>query len=79
MDVVNIAAPEFTYDADDPEGFRSGMHRLGPMVGGAMVGASVYELPPGQAVCPYHYEYGEEEWLIVLEGAPMLRTPLTVA
>ena len=73
MDVVNIAAPEFTYDADDPEGFRSGMHRLGPMVGGAMVGASLYELPPGQAVCPYHYEYGEEEWLIVLEGAPLLR------
>ena len=75
MDVVNIAAPTFAFDADDPEGFRSGMLRLGPLVGGSLVGASVYELPPGQAVCPYHYEYGEEEWLIVLEGTPMLRTP----
>ena len=37
--------------------------------------ASVYELPPGQAICPYHYEYGEEEWLLVLEGRPTLRTP----
>ena len=35
----------------------------------------MYELPPGQAICPYHYEYGEEEWLLVLEGRPTLRTP----
>jgi len=73
MDVVNIADPDFTYTDGDPEGFRSGGYRLGPLVGGSRVGASVYELPPGQAVCPYHYEYGEEEWLIVLEGSPLLR------
>ena len=36
---------------------------------------SVYELPPGQAICPYHYEYGEEEWLVVLQGRPTLRHP----
>ena len=24
------------------------------------MGASVYELPPGQALCPYHYESDEE-------------------
>jgi uncharacterized cupin superfamily protein len=35
----------------------------------------VYELPPGQSICPYHYEYGEEEWLVVLSGRPTLRTP----
>ena len=35
----------------------------------------MYELPPGQAICPYHYEYGEEEWLLVLEGRPTLRHP----
>ena len=35
----------------------------------------MYELPPGQALCPYHYEYGEEEWLLVLEGRPSVRTP----
>ena len=38
-------------------------------------GASVYDLPPGQALCPYHYEYGEEEWALVLEGTARLRTP----
>ena len=72
---INLSDPSFTYDADDPEGFRSGMLRVGPLVGGAAVGASVYELPPGQALCPYHYEYGEEEWLLVLEGRPTLRRP----
>jgi uncharacterized cupin superfamily protein len=71
---VNIADPDFAYD-DDPEGFRSGMLRLGPLVGAAELGASVYEIPPGQALCPYHYEYAEEEWLIVLAGRPSLRVP----
>jgi uncharacterized cupin superfamily protein len=63
------------YDGDDPEGFRSGMFRFGPEVEAEDTGASVYELPPGQAVCPYHYEYGEEEWVLVVEGRPTVRTP----
>jgi uncharacterized cupin superfamily protein len=75
MSRVNIADPTFTYDPDDPDGFRSGMLRLGPDVGAARTGTSVYELRPGQAICPYHYEYGEEEWLVVLVGRPTLRTP----
>jgi uncharacterized cupin superfamily protein len=72
---VNIAAPEFTYDGDDPDGFRAGMHRLGKELGAESTGTSVYELPPGQAICPYHYEHAEEEWLIVLEGQPTVRHP----
>lgn len=75
MRKVNIASPEFTYDSTDPEGFRSGMYRFGKDVGAERSGTTVYELPPGQAVCPYHYEYGEEEWLLVLEGTPTVRTP----
>lgn len=72
---VNIAAPEFAHDPDDPEGFRAGMARLGKLVGATKTGISVYELPPGEAICPYHYEYGEEEWLLVLNGRPSLRHP----
>jgi uncharacterized cupin superfamily protein len=75
MPRLNIASPEFEYDDDDPEGFRAGMFRFGPRLGAKETGASVYELPPGQSICPYHYEYGEEEWLLVLEGTPTLRTP----
>jgi uncharacterized cupin superfamily protein len=70
---INIASPEFKYEADDPAGFRSGMFRFGKLVGAEDLGATVYELPPGQAVCPYHYEYAEEEWLLVLEGRPTVR------
>ena len=72
---VNIAAPEFEYDAEDPEGFRAGMFRFGKLLGASRTGTSVYELPPGQQICPYHYEYAEEEWLLVLEGSPTLRSP----
>ena len=72
---LNLSDPAFTYDPADPDRFRSGMFRIGPLVGAQDTGASVYELPPGQAVCPYHYEYGEEEWVLVLEGRPSVRTP----
>src|SRR3954471_14753274 len=75
MDRVNIASPEFTYDPEDPAGFRAGMFRPGGELGAEATGMSVYELPPGQAICPYHYEYAEEEWLVVVAGHPTLRTP----
>jgi uncharacterized cupin superfamily protein len=75
MRKINIASPDFTYDGDDPEGFRAGMFRFGQLVGATRTGTTVYELSPGQAICPYHYEYGEEEWLIVLAGRPTLRRP----
>jgi uncharacterized cupin superfamily protein len=75
MKRMNIGAPEFSWDDTDAAGFRAGMARLGPLLGAAETGITVYELPPGQAVCPYHYECGEEEWLLVLSGSPTLRTP----
>jgi uncharacterized cupin superfamily protein len=62
-------------DPDDPEGFRAPRGRIAPEVGSQQTGASLYELPPGQAVCPYHYEHSEEEWVLVIEGRPSVRTP----
>jgi len=67
------ASPE--YDPDDPEGYRAGADRIGPRIGAAQIGATIYELPPGQSICPYHYEYPEEEWLLGLAGRVVLRTP----
>jgi uncharacterized cupin superfamily protein len=75
MHRVNIATSELQYDDEDPEGFRAGLLRPGRAMGARATGASVYDVPPGQAICPYHYEVGEEEWLAVLTGAPTLRTP----
>ena len=65
----------FEWDSGDPEGFRGGRDRIGRRLGAVRTGASLYELPPGQAVCPYHYEHAEEEWLLVVEGEVAVRTP----
>ena len=70
---INIQTVGVEYDESDPDGFKAGGARLGRLLGATLTGASVYELPPGQSICPYHYEYGEEEWLIVLSGRPTLR------
>ena len=75
MNRVNLTDPTFAYDTEDPSGYRSGMVRLGPELGAQQSGTSLYELPPGQALCPYHYEYGEEEWLLVVSGTPAVRDP----
>jgi uncharacterized cupin superfamily protein len=72
---IALSEVSFEYDGEDPEGFRSGSFRLRRRMGAEDTGVTVYELPPGQAVCPYHYEYGEEEWLLVLDGRPSVRTP----
>jgi uncharacterized cupin superfamily protein len=75
MNRVNISNPTFKFDPEDPDGFKAGMFRLGTELGAKETGTTVYELPPGQLLCPYHYEYGEEEWMMVLIGRPFLRTP----
>jgi uncharacterized cupin superfamily protein len=71
----NIFESDFGYDEDDPPGFRAGSARFGPQIGARRLGGTVYELPPGQSVCPYHYEVGDEEFLIVLHGRPSVRHP----
>jgi uncharacterized cupin superfamily protein len=58
-----------------PDGFRRDSTRVGAALGAVRSGLSVYELPPGQAVSPYHYEEPEEEWLLVVSGTPTLRHP----
>ena len=75
MNKLNVDDLSFEYDPDDPEGFRSGLKRFGKQLGARVTGLSIYELPPGQAICPYHYEHAEEEWLVVLSGTPTLRVP----
>ena len=72
---VNIADPDFKHFPEFPDGFRPGIVRLGALVGATNTGISIYELPPGQAIAPYHYSNPEEEWLLVLEGRPTWRHP----
>ena len=72
---ANLFDVELEPDDDDAPGYRVRYKRVGPLVGGEQLGLTVYELTPGESICPYHYENAEEEWLIVLGGRPTLRTP----
>jgi uncharacterized cupin superfamily protein len=72
--VANLFDVALTKD-DDPAGYNASYARVGPLVGAEKLGVSVYELPPGESICPYHFEVTEEEWLLVLAGAPVVRTP----
>jgi uncharacterized cupin superfamily protein len=74
MKTFNIFEPSISYDPEDPDGYHAGMDRFGPKIGASRIGASVYELPPGQSLCPYHYE-SDEEWVLVLAGQLTVRHP----
>ena len=65
----------FRDDWDDTEDWSGGGGKSKGLVGpGAQLGASVYELGPGNFNV-YHFHHGSEELLIVLRGRPTLRTP----
>ncbi|HEV7400356.1 MAG TPA: cupin domain-containing protein [Solirubrobacterales bacterium] len=70
----NIHRPEFEA-GERPEGFRSRRARIGYELGTELIGASLWELPAGEAAYPYHFHYSDEELVIVLSGTPSLRTP----
>jgi uncharacterized cupin superfamily protein len=70
----NIYRPTFE-EGERPEGFRGRRARIGYELGTELVGASLWEVPPGEAVYPYHFHYADEEVVIVLRGQPTLRTP----
>src|SRR3954468_17781311 len=74
MRTFNVFDAELIFDPADPEPYRAGSHRFGPKIGASRLGATVYELPPGRALCPYHYE-SEEEWLLALQGQVPHRPP----
>ncbi|MDQ3936248.1 MAG: cupin domain-containing protein [Actinomycetota bacterium] len=62
-------------DVREHDGFNGRRARLGLQTGLQRVGASLWELFPGQAAYPYHFHLTEDELLILLEGTLSLRTP----
>jgi uncharacterized cupin superfamily protein len=73
--MANVFEPDLEPDDDDPPGFRALAARVGSSAGSEHLGATVYELPPGEALCPYHWHDGNEEMAIALSGNPSVRTP----
>lgn len=70
----NIYRPSFE-EGEKPAGLRSKRARIGYELGSELIGASLWELPPGETAYPYHFHYSDEEIVIVLSGRPSLRTP----
>jgi uncharacterized cupin superfamily protein len=59
---------------EPPDGFRVRTAPLGQLLCAERLGATLYDIEPGQgSPRPYHYEYGREEWLHVIAGTPTLR------
>ncbi len=48
---------------------------MGAHIGADLIGGAMYELEPGNRLCPYHMHYANEEWLVVVRGEPTLRPP----
>src|SRR5579872_2619731 len=61
--------------AEDRPGWRSRDARVGRRIGAELIGGSMYELDPGNRLWPYHTHHANEEWLLVVRGRPLLRTP----
>jgi uncharacterized cupin superfamily protein len=72
---MNLRDLELEKFDDAPEGHRFSARGLGDEVGAKLTGMGVYELEPGEASWPYHFELVEEEWLFVIDGELTLRTP----
>jgi uncharacterized cupin superfamily protein len=78
MEIFNLFHGEADVgpSGDEPPGYElTRAARVGKAIGATRLGLSIYDLPTGQAICPYHFEWTDEEWLIVIAGAPTVRTP----
>ena len=71
MSDANIWSDEWGEQGEDWSGGGALVKRLVPA--GPFLGASVYELGPGNFVI-FHFHHGSDELLIVLHGTPTLRT-----
>jgi uncharacterized cupin superfamily protein len=73
--VFNLRDVEVQEEPRSRDGNRLSRAMLGQAAGAELTGLSVYELAPGERAWAYHYELGREEWLIVVEGEVVVRTP----
>ena len=70
---MNIWGDEWGEQPDDWSGGGALLKRLTPRGFEHLLGASLYELGPGNFMV-FHFHHGSEELLIVLRGRPTLRT-----
>jgi uncharacterized cupin superfamily protein len=58
--VTDVFQPDFE-PGERPAGFGARRARIGYELESELIGASLWEVPPGEAAYPYHFHYGDEE------------------
>ena len=71
---MNLLDPTWDGEITLPDGTTVRAVKLARHAGADRLGATRYELDPGAAASPLHYQHRHEELLFVLSGAPTLRT-----
>ena len=71
---ANVLAPVFDLRSNR-DGYRWRCAQMGRSIGAAQIRGNLYVLEEGQRSSPYHFHHGIEEWLLVVEGEPLVRTP----
>ncbi len=79
---VGVALKRFDFHSaatwvnpEAPAAFAAGWASIGEAIGSEHLGGNLLSLAPGITSAPYHWEAGQEEWLLVLQGTPTVRTP----
>jgi uncharacterized cupin superfamily protein len=72
---VNLRDAAVAADEETPPGFAFAGSSARERTADELIGAGLYELPPGNQLWPYHFHVGNEEWAIVVSGTPTLRAP----
>jgi quercetin dioxygenase-like cupin family protein len=75
MKTFNLFSGQTDEVPPEAPGYPGRAARVGAKLGASRLGMSVYDLPPGEAIGPYHFEWTDEEWLIALEGQVTIRIP----
>ena len=72
---MNLRTAAIPPGEETPPGFAFGEVSASERAGDELIGATLYEVEPGNQLWPYHFHVGNEEWAVVVAGTPTLRTP----
>ena len=74
MKIFNLFGDEWN-ETTEHEDFSFKDSWVGARIGSEQLGGSLYEVAPGKKLWPYHTHHANEEWAVVIRGAPTLRSP----
>jgi uncharacterized cupin superfamily protein len=73
MKIFNLNGDPEWDRTEEREGWRIKDAWVGAHIDAELIGASMYEVEPGDRQGPFHTHHANEEWVIVLRGEPTRR------